>query len=636
MTCTNTATNKKDEALTAFTSAFLHDRRRNATTASALSSEQWAQKVATILKPGPPFYSRVDNSDLIKTLGDSSLMNCVELQVQALATKKTDTAWTGVGTIWSALDSLPAGASWGQIPGAPSATVSDEKDEEDDGLWSSILLSVDTNGGDVALEKSVAIPTHVLSSNNFFRGNRAVLKEIGVGETYHWDNFSNYKEDVNSVVSSKTYLLGLPTHPIADFWNWPSWIPFLGSSSGRDSKSSDENDDKDAGSPKKDQKGVKRVWIPSTTKASFLAQWWGFTLYLPQAVMAEVGKDAEKAENIAMTISKMLTALLDGAAKIPLPASFQAVLTVLKSIAPVTQYISTYIGWSWNELKTLDKGEGICLSTTWVLPVALIPRTWDAPSAPPAKDRDGRPDGALIPANPSDDNALSKGDDGKAEARKAGEKELPQTERGAKDQMHSAETHVKPTGNAVTKPMDRSVNQPEEKEAHSPKNLQQQGPVKQAAGGSTAENFDKKFTGGHLSDGNAIQAPAALEPRKNSLARFEGQKATFEVQVAAGNLVDKKLPKDMPSDGQMPDNNVAPQAPVERVSQPAQAVAPTAALDPSKRAEHPRNGSTTQNPALGATMPPANPKLISGKKGDIHLALRTNGESLGRSKHSQL
>lgn len=56
------------------------------------------------------------------------------------------------------------------------------------------------------------------------------------------------------------------------------------------------------------------------------------------------------------------------------PGPLAALLTVVKAIAPLTGYISTFIGWSWDEIKSFDKGQGIVLSATWILPIALIPR----------------------------------------------------------------------------------------------------------------------------------------------------------------------------------------------------------------------------------------------------------------------
>ena len=77
----------------------------------------------------------------------------------------------------------------------------------------------------------------------------------------------------------------------------------------------------------------------------------------------------------------------------------------LKAILPILSMICSFIVgqrsphtellayrrcqvWSWTTLKNDDKGDGIILAATWILPVAIIPRTldrtkWPAPTATP-------------------------------------------------------------------------------------------------------------------------------------------------------------------------------------------------------------------------------------------------------------
>lgn len=56
-----------------------------------------------------------------------------------------------------------------------------------------------------------------------------------------------------------------------------------------------------------------------------------------------------------------------------------------------------FVAWSWSSIKGFDEGEGIILSATWLLPMVLIPGSWedpdmlvspgtdDAPPPPPEK-----------------------------------------------------------------------------------------------------------------------------------------------------------------------------------------------------------------------------------------------------------
>lgn len=80
----------------------------------------------------------------------------------------------------------------------------------------------------------------------------------------------------------------------------------------------------------------------------------------------------DQAEKIANIIHTVLTTILDKISSLPIPIALQAVVTVLKAIAPSTSYISTFIGWSWDQIKSFDKGQGVELSATWILPIAWV------------------------------------------------------------------------------------------------------------------------------------------------------------------------------------------------------------------------------------------------------------------------
>lgn len=425
----NDATPTQEEKPAAL-SAFLNPPSRlinfNAKNQSLLSPQQISQKVASLLKPGPPFYSEVSSADLIESLSNGSLMRCDELRQQVErdsqksnkgwfkgiakvnAQEEDQQPWTGVGTVWSALDSLPSGTAVFAVPavfpdGKIEANSAVKDDQGDDGLWSSIMFSCDLDGKNVELTKSCVIPTNVLNTHHYYNGNKSALfAAIGAGTTYKWDNWSN-EQPANVSVAS---LLALYTNPTLEAWQWPSWVPFLGK----------KDDDKDAGnSPTKptpeQPKGSKRVWVPSTTKVSVRANWWGYTIYIPQAVFPEFDSDVEQAEKIANLVHTVLTTILDKASSLPIPAALQAALLVLKAIAPSTSYISTFIGWSWKEIKSFDKGQGVELSATWLLPIALIPHTWDAAIAPPDQNGDGTPDGPPTTTRPPAKEPQTGGDD---------------------------------------------------------------------------------------------------------------------------------------------------------------------------------------------------------------------------------
>ncbi|PWZ03697.1 hypothetical protein BCV70DRAFT_22043 [Testicularia cyperi] len=385
-----------------------------------LTPEEVAQKIASMLKPGPPFFSRVSNADLIDFISDASIMNCDKLRAAAAqiqAKKQANRAmtafvpsgtvarrvaeeerWTGVGTVWSSLESLPAGAGWSRIPGTPGSTAStaDAAGLVDDGLWSSLTLTVDLDCTTVSLAKSVVVPTQVLDQNHFFNGNaQSLFDDIGAGIKYKFDQLvtagsqlKHRKEGSSSSgkgAAPSNYLsLSAYTDP-ASFSaaglniKWPSWMPWANKNKSSCPGSPDASNPTNGGNSSAG--GQKRIWIPSSTKVSVHASWWGYNIYLPQPVIDSLEDDVDEAEKIANLINKCLTFMLNN---IPagLPTALGTVITILKAIAPTTGYISTFIGWSWDTIKSFNKGQGVVLSATWILPVALIPRSWDAPTNP--------------------------------------------------------------------------------------------------------------------------------------------------------------------------------------------------------------------------------------------------------------
>lgn len=145
----------------------------------------------------------------------------------------------------------------------------------------------------------------------------------------------------------------------------------------------------------------KHTWVPSTTQLSFLAAWWGYRLYLPPPVMAKLNGTSLKATARAAMLTTALQWLL---AKIPLmliPVQFRPAVKMLKTLSPVVGYVGVFIAWSWERVKSLDKGvsyisglgpvyvelsvffwlnigNGVVMTATWLLPVALLPTSWNA------------------------------------------------------------------------------------------------------------------------------------------------------------------------------------------------------------------------------------------------------------------
>ncbi|KAJ3976415.1 hypothetical protein EV361DRAFT_784659, partial [Lentinula raphanica] len=120
----------------------------------------------------------------------------------------------------------------------------------------------------------------------------------------------------------------------------------------------------------------KQIWLPSRTKFSIEATWWGYRIFLPPPVMAILDNDENTIVQRATMITTALTWLLDNIPLAILPPPVQPVLLILQRIVPYVNDIGSFIAWSWENVKEYDTGYGVILNATWLLPVALIPSTW--------------------------------------------------------------------------------------------------------------------------------------------------------------------------------------------------------------------------------------------------------------------
>jgi hypothetical protein len=57
-------------------------------------------------------------------------------------------------------------------------------------------------------------------------------------------------------------------------------------------------------------------------------------------------------------------------------------MTMARRLVPALGYIGSFIGWSWGAVRAFDKGNGVVLSATWLMPVAVIPGTWEEHESP--------------------------------------------------------------------------------------------------------------------------------------------------------------------------------------------------------------------------------------------------------------
>ncbi|KAJ7150314.1 hypothetical protein C8R46DRAFT_1008478 [Mycena filopes] len=131
---------------------------------------------------------------------------------------------------------------------------------------------------------------------------------------------------------------------------------------------------KTATGPKKQQRVKEHVrWMPSPTQISLQAMWWGYRLYLPPPVMALLDDTHLAAARRGAMITASLKYMLDKIPLMLLPPQARPAVMVLKRLSPYLGYLSVFIAWSWTAIKARDKGDGVVLTATWLLPVALVP-----------------------------------------------------------------------------------------------------------------------------------------------------------------------------------------------------------------------------------------------------------------------
>ncbi|CCL98097.1 uncharacterized protein FIBRA_00091 [Fibroporia radiculosa] len=121
----------------------------------------------------------------------------------------------------------------------------------------------------------------------------------------------------------------------------------------------------------------QKVWIPSPTKISLEVRWWGYRIYLPPPILAILDNQRIEASKRAVLFTTALKWLLDHVPIAVVPLQARPAVMLLRGLVPYLAYISAFIAWSWSVVKNFDKGNGVTLTATWLLPLALVPGTWE-------------------------------------------------------------------------------------------------------------------------------------------------------------------------------------------------------------------------------------------------------------------
>ena len=104
--------------------------------------------------------------------------------------------------------------------------------------------------------------------------------------------------------------------------------------------------------------------------------------FLPPPVLEVLNNTTIEAAKRAALLTTALRWLLDNLPTAVLPIQLRPVVLLLQYLVPLLGAIGTFISWSWRAIGTFNKGYGVVLSATWLLPVVLGPGTWKANEVP--------------------------------------------------------------------------------------------------------------------------------------------------------------------------------------------------------------------------------------------------------------
>ncbi|KAG0025194.1 hypothetical protein BGZ81_007341 [Podila clonocystis] len=96
---------------------------------------------------------------------------------------------------------------------------------------------------------------------------------------------------------------------------------------------------------------------PATDTVSSCAYWWGYEIFIPQEALSRISS--------AQDVSSAFLGFLG------------SVGLVVPAIVPFLGYIAAYVGLEFAVIKAQNEGKGVILASTWLVPVALVPRAWD-------------------------------------------------------------------------------------------------------------------------------------------------------------------------------------------------------------------------------------------------------------------
>ncbi|GAA6015552.1 hypothetical protein JCM10207_008635 [Rhodosporidiobolus poonsookiae] len=100
---------------------------------------------------------------------------------------------------------------------------------------------------------------------------------------------------------------------------------------------------------------------PPGDRVSVFIYWWGYEVALPPPAIKVLSSVASVQQSFFTFLQAFVVA--GGAPE----------------LAPLVRYISSYLDMEWSAIRAQNRGKGVVVAATWLLPVALVPRPWDFP-----------------------------------------------------------------------------------------------------------------------------------------------------------------------------------------------------------------------------------------------------------------
>ncbi|BGP10202.1 hypothetical protein JCM10049v2_006085 [Rhodotorula toruloides] len=134
------------------------------------------------------------------------------------------------------------------------------------------------------------------------------------------------------------------------------------------------------------------VFVPPVDRISVFVYWWGFELSIPPATIKTLSSVASVQQTFMTFLQAFVIAggeIHDLSCRLDRSTSTDGTdqmtgFAGAPELAPFIRYIASYCDMEWSAIKAQDRGHGIVLAATWLLPVALVPRPWDFPVSLPS------------------------------------------------------------------------------------------------------------------------------------------------------------------------------------------------------------------------------------------------------------